>query len=345
VQAPDYPTPREGNWAISDFRFHTDEVLPELRLHFLTIGDPAGEPVLVLHGTLATAASMLPPSFAGELFGPGQPLDAKKYFIVIPNSIGHGKSSKPSDGMRTKFPNYNYDDMVHAQYRLVTEHLGVRHLRLIIGNSMGGMHAWMWGIKYPDFMDALVPMAAQPTQVAGRNQMMRRMAIETIRRDPDYKDGNYVAQPRSLKIADAFLKLGMNGGERALLAQASTRAKADDIVERQLEAPIEMDANDFVYRFAAARDYDPAPGLDRIEASVLAINSADDERNPSKIGIMEGALDRVKNGRLFLIPESAETRGHSTTANAAFYKDQLKELLRTTPSRANQDPVRMTKAG
>jgi homoserine O-acetyltransferase len=340
-----YPTPNEDKWTTTDFRFHTREVLPELHLHYFTVGDPSGDPVLILHGTLATATSMLTPAFAGELFGPGQPLDAGKHFIVIPNSIGHGKSSKPSDGLRAKFPRYNYDDMVDAQYRLVTEHLGIRHLRLILGNSMGGMHTWMWGIKHAGFMDALVPMAAQPSPVAGRNQMMRHMAIETIRRDPEYKDGDYIEQPRSLKIADAFLKIGMNGGERALFEKAPSCAKADEIVDRQLAAAVEIDANDFIHRFAAARDYDPSPDLGSIDAPVLAINSADDERNPPQTGVLARELGRVKNARLLMIPASAATSGHGTTANAGFYKNELREFLTAAPRRVTPNPVSMTKAG
>ena len=191
AMAADYPAPKEGDWIARDFRFHTGEVMPELRLHYTTVGEPSGEPVLILHGTTGSGASMLTPAFAGELFGPGQPLDASKYFIILPDALGAGKSSKPSDGLRAKFPRYNYDDMVAAQYRLVTEGLGVRHLRLVLGNSMGGMHTWMWGVNYPDFMDALVPMASQPTEMSGRNWMMRRLLIDTIRNDPDWNNGNY----------------------------------------------------------------------------------------------------------------------------------------------------------
>lgn len=224
--------------------------------------------------------------------------------------------------------------MIDAQHRLITEHLGIRHLRLIIGNSMGGMHTWMWGIRHPHFMDALVPMASQPSQVAGRNQMMRRMAIETIRQDPDYNNGNYTDQPRSLRIADSFLKIGMNGGELALATKAPTREAADELAGKQLAAPIDMDANDFIYRFAASRDYDPSAGLESIEAPLLAINSADDERNPSESGIVQRELKRVKSAQLYLIPASSRTSGHSTTANAWFYKDALQEFLQGIPRRA-----------
>ena len=328
-----YPRPREGGWTIGDFAFHTGEVLADLRLRYLTVGDPSGEPVLVLHGSVATAAGMLTPAFAGKLFAPGQPLDAGRYFIVIPDSIGLGGSSKPSDGLKARFPRYNYNDMVDAQYRLLTEHLGLRHLRLVIGNSMGGMLTWLWGTRYPDFIDAIVPMACQPGAVAGRNQMMRRLAIETIRRDPGYRSGDYAEQPRSLKIADALLRIGFSGGELALSASAPTRESADAVVDRRLAAPVEIDANDFIYRFDASRDYDPSPHLDRIEAAVLAINSADDERNPLETGILERALGRVRNARLHVIPASETTSGHGTTGDAAHYADELGKFLGTAPRR------------
>ena len=245
--AADYPAPKEGDWIARDFKFHTGEVMPELRIHYTTVGEPTGQPVLVLHGTTGSAASMLTPAFAGELLGPGQPLDASKYYIIIPDSIGHGKSSKPSDGLRTTFPKYNYDDMVEAQYRLIKEGLGIRHLRLVIGNSMGGMHTWIWGVKHPDFMDALVPMAAQPSEMSSRNWMLRRMLIETIRSDPDYANGNYTAQPRSMKIANAFYGIATNGGTLAYQKAAPSRAEADKLVDARLAAPLRADANDFLY--------------------------------------------------------------------------------------------------
>ena len=201
AMAADYPAPKQGDWVARDFKFHTGETMAELKLHYTTIGEPTGQPVLVLHGTGQSAAGMLTPAFAGELFGAGQPLDASKYYIIIPDAVGHGKSSKPSDGMKTSFPKYDYDDMVAAQYRLVTEGLGIKHLRLVIGNSMGGMQTWLWGEKYPQSMDALVPMASQPTEMASRNWMMRRIMLDTIRSDPDYNGGNYTSQPRMMKYA------------------------------------------------------------------------------------------------------------------------------------------------
>ena len=331
--AADYPAPKQGDWIAKDFKFHTGETMPELRLHYTTVGEPTGQPVLVLHGSGGSAASMLTPAFAGELFGPGQPLDASKYYIIIPDGIGHGKSSKPSDGMKTAFPKYDYEDMVDAQYRLVKEGLGIKHLRLVIGNSMGGMHSWIWGVKYPQAMDALVPMASQPTEMASRNWMLRRMMLETIRNDPDYNGGNYTKQPRMMKYAINAYGIATGGGTLGYQTLAPTAARADKMVDDRLAAPIAADANDFIYQWEASHDYNPAAGLERIEATLLAINAADDERNPPETGLTDAALKRVKNGRLYLIPASTETRGHLTTGSAAFYKQQLQELLQTAPQR------------
>jgi homoserine O-acetyltransferase/O-succinyltransferase len=333
ASAADYPAPKEGSWIARDFRFHTGEVLPELRLHYRTVGDPSGEPVLILHGTGGSGASMLTPAFAGELFGSGQPLDASKYFIVLPDAIGTGKSSKPSDGLRMKFPKYNYDDMVDAQYRLVTDGLGIRRLRLVLGNSMGGMQTWLWGERYPDVMDALVPMASQPTPMGSRNWMLRRMMIETIRSDPDWNDGNYTSQPRSLRLASVFFAIATSGGTLAYQKLAPAREKADKLVNERLAAPAPADTNDFLYQWESSGDYDPSPGLERIQAALLAINSADDERNPPETGITERELKRVKNGRLYLIPASEDTRGHGTTGMAKFWKEELRQLLQVAPRR------------
>ena len=331
----DYPAPKEADWVARDFRFHTGEVMPELRLHYTTVGEPSGQPVLMLHGTAGSGAGMLTPAFAGELFGPGQPLDAAKYFIILPDAIGAGKSSKPSDGLRTKFPRYNYDDMVMAQYSLVTAGLRIRHLRLVLGVSMGGMHTWIWGVMYPDMMDVLVPMASQPTEMSSRNWMMRRMLIDAIRNDPDWNNGDYTTQPRSLKAANVFYGIATSGGTLAYQKLAPTRALADKLVDERLAAPFAADANDFLYQWDASRDYNPAPGLERIQAAVLAVNSADDERNPPETGIMERELKRVKNARLYLIPASADTRGHGTVAMAKFWKQQVQELLQEVPQRTN----------
>jgi homoserine O-acetyltransferase len=331
--AADHPAPREGDFIARDFRFHSGEVMPELRLHYTTIGDPGGQPVLILHGTTGSGAGMLTPAVAGELFGPGQPLDASKYFIILPDAIGAGKSSKPSDGLRAKFPRYTYDDMVAAQHRLVTEGLGLRHLRLVLGNSMGGMHTWLWGVTYPEFMDALVPMAAQPSEMASRNWMMRRMLIDAIRNDPEWNNGDYKVQPRSFRVANVFYGIATSGGTLAWQKTAPTREKADKIVDDRLAAAFTADANDFLYQWDASRDYNPSPGLERILASLLAINSADDERNPPESGVTERELKRVKNGRLYLIPASEDTRGHGTTANAKFWKQQLEQFLLAVPRR------------
>jgi homoserine O-acetyltransferase len=292
---------------------------------------------LILHGTGGSGTNFLTPGFAGELFGSGQPLDASKYFIILPDAIGTGKSAKPSDGLRTKFPKYNYDDMVEAQHRLVTEGLGIRHLRLVLGNSMGGMQTWLWGEKYPDFMDALVPMASQPTPMASRNWMLRRMMLETIRSDPEWNNGNYTAQPPSLRLASVFFSIATSGGTLAYQKLAPTREQADKLLDERLAAPLLSDANDFLYQWESSRDYDPSARLERIEAALLAINSADDERNPPETGITERELKRVKNGRLYLIPASEDTRGHGTTGMAKFWSQQLQQLLHTAPRRTIED--------
>ena len=328
-----HPAAKEADWIAKDFRFHTGEVLAEVRIHYTTIGSPAGEPVLVLHGTAGSGTGMLTPAFAGELFAPGQPLDASKYFIILPDAIGAGKSSKPSDGMRARFPRYNYDDMVLAQHRLVTEGLGIRRLRLVLGNSMGGMHAWLWAVKYPDFMDAVVPLACQPSEMSGRNWMMRRMLIDAVRKDPDWKGGDYETQPRAVRVANAFWSIVSIGGSQAYYKAAPTREKADKLLDERLAAPFTADANDFLYQWESSGDYNPAPGLGQIRASVLAINSADDERNPPELGIMERELPRVKGARLYLIPASEETRGHGTTGMARFWKAQLADFLAAVPKR------------
>ena len=332
--AQNYPAPKEGLWVARNFRFHTGEVMPELRIHYTTVGMSSGEPVLILHGTTGSGTGMLSPGFAGELFGPGQPLDASKYFIILPDSIGHGKSAKPSDGLRTKFAPYNYDDMVVAQYRLVTEGLGLRHLRLVLGNSMGGMHTWIWGVKYPDFMDALVPMASQPAEMSSRNWMMRRLITDSIRNDPEWNNGNYTSQPRSARVASVFYGIATAGGTLSYQKVAPTREAADKLLNERLAAPFAADANDILYAWDSSRDYNPAAGLERIQATLLAINSADDERNPPETGIMERELKRVKNARLFIIPASEDTRGHGTTGSAKFWKQPVQELLQTAPRAA-----------
>ena len=327
ARAAETLVPKEGTWTAPSFRFHTGEVLPNLHFHYFTLGNPSGQPVLVLHGTAQSAEAMLTPGYAGELFGSGQPLDAKTHYIIIPDALGTGKSSKPSDGLRTKFPRYNYDDMVLAQYRLLTEGLNIRHLRLVTGNSMGGMETWVWGVTYPDFMDALVPMASQPTEMSARNWMTRRIMLETIRRDPAYMNGDYKTQPPSLTLASVFFGIATSGGTLGYQSLAPTREKADALVDQRLAAPPPSDANDFVYQFDASRDYNPSTGLERIKAPVLVINSADDERNPPETGVMAAALKRISDARIYLIPASKDTRGHGTAIFAKFWKQKLAEFL------------------
>jgi homoserine O-acetyltransferase/O-succinyltransferase len=329
-----HPAPKQGDWIARDFRFHTGEVMDELRLHYTTIGEASGLPVLVLHGTSGSGASLISPDFAGELFGPGQPLDAQKYYIILPDSLGAGKSSKPSDGLRTKFPRYSYGDMVQAQYRLVSEGLGIPHLRLVLGNSMGGSQAWIWATQYPDFMDALVPMAAQPTAMGSRNWMMRRLIIDAIRNDPAWNNGNYTGQPQAVRIASVFFDIATNNGSMALAKNAPTRVLADKFLDERLARPFTADANDLLYLWDSSRDYDASSGLENIRAAVLAINSADDERYPAETGILEQALKRVRNARSYLIPASPETRGHGTTGMAKLWKQKLADWLETVPQRA-----------
>lgn len=326
IAAP-WPTPHEADWIARDFRFHDGQVMPALKLHYLTLGDPKNIPVLVLHGTAGSGASMLTPGFAGALFGPGQPLDATKYFLILPDAIGTGGSTKPSDGLRGKFPAYDYADMVQAQHRLITEGLGVRHLRLVIGNSMGGMQAWLWGTTYPDAMDALVPMASQPTAMSGRNWMLRRMLVESIKQDPAWQGGNYTAPPPSLRLANVLFGLATSGGSLAYQSIGSDAAAADKLVDERLAASPPPDANDYLWQWDSSHDFDASPGLSKIRAAVLAINSADDERNPPETGRLTQAMQQVKNGRIYLIPASTETRGHGTTGIAAFYAKELQAFL------------------
>jgi len=263
------------------------------------------------------------PQFAGELFGPGQPLDASRYYVILPDAIGHGKSSKPSDGLRTRFPRYNYEDMVDAHQRLVSEHLGVKRLRLVLGNSMGGMETWIWAQKYPRAMDIAVPMASLPVEMSGRNWIMRRLIIDSIRNDP-----------KSAQFASVFYAFATSGGNQALYKAAPTREKADQLLDARLKAPFAGDANDVLYQWDSSRDYNPAAGLERIEAVLLAINSADDERNPPELGVLEREIRRVKHGRFLLIPGSAETAGHGTTGQAKWWKKELGELLQASPKSA-----------
>ena len=334
VRAAGYPDPVQSDFVVRDFRFASGESLPELRLHYFTIGTPLPDErgrianaVLLLHGTGGRGAGFLTDAFAGELFGSGQPLDASRWFIIVPDNLGHGGSSKPSDGMRANFPHYGYADMVEAQYRLVTQGLGVNHLRLIVGTSMGGMHAWMWAVQHPDFMDAVLPVASLPVQVSGRNRMERRLIVDAIRNDPDWKGGNYDRQPQGLVTALRMIAISA-GSTKRLYQEAPTQEATDRLLDRMVQQRMQnADANDLLYAWDASRDYDPAPGLERITAQLVAVNFADDERNPPALGILERGMLRVPNGRFVLIPASDATRGHASLAYAALWKDYLAELL------------------
>ncbi len=339
AQAP-YPAPVPGDCVIRDFTFASGEKLSELRLHYQTIGTPERDAqgrvrnaVLILHGTGGSGGGFLSPNFAGVLFVPGGILDGRRFFIILPDGIGHGRSSKPSDGLHMRFPRYTYDDMVDAHYRLLTEHLGVNHLRLVMGTSMGGMQSWVWGERYRDFMDGLVPLAAVPTQIAGRNRMMRSMIQDSIRHDPDWKDGEYSAQPRGLEGAIHIL-LFMVSSPLQWQKAAPTRDAADLFLADQMRARTAAnDANDMLYQFDASRDYDPSPTLETITAPVLAINSADDQVNPPELGLMERLIPRVARGRYVLIPTSDQTRGHGTHSWPAVWGSYLQAFLDALPRR------------
>jgi homoserine O-acetyltransferase/O-succinyltransferase len=338
LAAPPAPTvaasPVEGDFILRDFRFRSGEVLPELRIHYRTVGTPRRDAsgvvrnaVLVTHGTTGSGAQFIRPEFAGELFGPGQPLDASRWFIVLPDGIGHGQSSKPSDGLHARFPRYGYLDMIEAQRRLLADGLGVSHLRLVMGTSMGGMHTWLWGERYPDLMDALMPLACLPTQVAGRNRAWRRMVSDAIRGDPAWRGGDYVKQPPSLRLAAQMLWF-MSSNPALRQQEAPTREKADAVLDAFVAAFLERgDANDVLYAVEASSDYDPGPDLERIKAPLLAVNTADDLINPPDLGVLEREIKRVPRGRAVLLPMSERTRGHGSHTLAPLWKDELSALL------------------
>lgn len=335
--AAEYPTPVEGDYVIKGFRFTTGETLPELRLHYRTLGKPVKDAkgivrnaVWIGHGTGGSGAQFIRPEFAGELFGVGQLLDAARYFIVLPDGIGHGKSSKPSDGLKAKFPKYGYTDMVEAQYQLLTKGLGVNHLRLVMGTSMGGMHSWMWGERHPDYMDALMPLASLPTQISGRNRVWRRTLIDAIRNDPSWNGGDYTRQPASLRTASEIIFF-MGGNPPLRQEQMPTLAKTDEVLDAAIAKALEAtDANDVLYQVSASWDYDPGPGLEKIRVPLLAINTADDLINPPELGILEREIQRVPQGEARLIPLSPETRGHGSHTVAKLWMQDLARLLART---------------
>jgi homoserine O-acetyltransferase len=330
-----FPDQAEGDYLIKNFPFQSGETtLQALTIHYTTLGKPVKDSkgrvvnaVIIMHGTSGNGHSFLSQQFAGGLFGPGQLLDASNYYIILPDGIGHGKSSKPSDGLHMKFPKYTYDDMVLADYKLLTEHLGVNHLRLVMGTSMGAMHTWVWGYTFPDFMDALMPLASLPVAIAGRNRMMRKMAIDMMEMDPAWKGGDYTSEP----------SLGLRGAGSSLFFMTSSplqlqkRAPTRDLAEKTLDALEKyyqtLDANDFIYQLDASRNYDPSPWLQKIKAPLFAVNSADDEVNPPELGILDKEIKNVAKGRYILLPITDQTSGHGTHSNPSVWGDYLKELL------------------
>jgi homoserine O-acetyltransferase len=333
----DEPVVKEGDFVLKDFRFTSGETLPELRLHYRTIGTVqrdehgvARNAVLIMHGTGGTGAQFLRPEFSGELFRAGGELDSARFFVILPDGIGHGQSSKPSDGLRGRFPHYGYTDMITAQYRLVTEGLGVQHLRLVMGTSMGGMQTWLWGERYPDAMDALMPLASLPGQISGRNRAWRRIAIDAIRLDPQWRGGEYREQPPGLRTAEQMLFLvGSNPVLRQ--QQMPDLERSDAVFDATVADSLRhADANDLLYQLEASRDYDPAPGLEKIRAPLLAINFADDLINPPELGILEREIKRVPHGRAIVMPVTPLSRGHGTHTVAAVWKEHLAELLRSS---------------
>jgi len=332
--AADYPTPAEGDYVMKDFHFKSGESTPALRIHYRTLGKPVRDAqgkvtnaVLITHGTGGTGAQFLRPEFAGELFRAGGLLDAARYYVILTDGIGHGQSSKPSDGLHARFPHYGYLDMVDAQYRLLTESLGVNHLKLVMGTSMGGMQTWVWGERYPAFMDALMPLASVPAQISGRNRVWRRMVIDAIRNDPEWKGGEYGVQPQSLRLAEQMLYfMGSNPVLRQ--QQMPTLRAADEALDAYVAAGIKhADATDLLYQVEASHDYDPAPGLEKIQAPLIAVNSADDLINPPELGILEREIKRVKHGHAVVLPLTPDTRGHGSHTVAALWKQYLKQLL------------------
>jgi len=323
-----------GDYVIRNFKFESGETLPELRMHYLTLGQPRRDAagvvrnaVIVLHGTTGAGGGFTSRTFGGELFGPGQLLDAAKYFIILPDNVGHGESSKPSDGLHMRFPHYEYDDMIELQYRLLTQGLGVNHLRLVMGTSMGGMHTWLWAEQHPDFIDAAMPLASQPVEIAGRNRMMRRMIMDAIRTSPDWNNGEYKQQPHGLAAALDILLI-MGSAPLRMQKDQPTREQSDKFLEDFVASRMKTtDANDMIYYFDASRNYNPEPQLDKITAPLIAVNSADDQINPPELRIIDRDIQRVKNGQYVLLPITDQTRGHGTHSWPAIWGDHLAELL------------------
>jgi len=331
--APAYAGQKEGDFIAKSFTFQKGDTLPEVRLHYTTLGTPhrngAGEidnAVLLLHGTTGTGKSFLSASLGGQLFGPGQPLDASAFFVILPDGLGRGGSSKPSDGLRAKFPRYGYGDVVAGQRRLLSEGLGVEHLRLIVGTSMGGMQAWMWAERYPDAMDAIMPIACQPVEISGRNMLWRRLVSEAIRTDPDWNEGNYTKQPGHFTHVFPIFNI-MTESPLRLQEQAPTRAKANELYDGFISKYAKLDANDALYWFESSYDYDPAADLGKIKAKVLAVNFADDELNPPELDVMERMMPRVKNGRFVNVGASPNSHGHQSISEAALWKQYVVQLL------------------
>ena len=325
----------EGDFIARDFVFHSGEKMAELRLHYTTLGTPQRDAlgrvrnaVMIMHGTGGTGSAFLGANFGGELFGDGQPLDQSKYFIILPDAIGHGKSSKPSDGLRMKFPQYNYEDMVRADYRLLTEGIKIDHLRLVMGTSMGAMHSWVWGYLYPGFMDALMPLASAPVEIAGRNRMFRAMIMQAIKNDPAWNNGEYTKPPADGLVAAHYALWMMTSSPIQLHKTNPAHGQSDKAVEELRARALRADSNDMLYQYNSSTDYNPSPHLAKITAPLFAVNSADDEVNPPELSIMEREIVKVAKGRYILLPTSEETRGHGTHSRAVVWKDYLIELLK-----------------
>lgn len=332
---PSYPNQMEGDVVVRDFALTNGEHLANARFHYIALGTPQRDAsgaitngVLLLHGTTGSGRNFLNPSLGGELFGPGQPLDAAKYFIILADGIGHGGSSKPSDGLKGRFPHYGYVDAVEGQYRTVTEGLGIKHLKLVAGTSMGGMQTWIWGERHPDMMDALMPIASQPVAISGRNMLWRQLIIEAIRNDPEWKGGDYTAQPTGYTRALPIFQIMVNNAS-ILQQQAPSRAAATTLYDQWVaDYAKTVDANDYLYWFESSYDYDPGPELEKIKAKLVAVNFADDLLNPAELGVMEAAMKRIPHGRYVLIPASDQTRGHQTLTQAKVWKGALEDVLK-----------------